>query len=76
MCIFVCEVPAGSSCLSFLSVRFSVLDSTGGLTFTHTVILITIKTLFKWESVLKLGNAYLYEYTCIPAYVVKTHKEP
>ena len=31
MCIFVCEVPAGSTCLSFLSVCISVLDSTGGL---------------------------------------------
>ena len=30
-----------------------------GLTFTHAVILITIKTSFKWESLLKTGNAYL-----------------
>ena len=31
MCKFVCEVPAGSTCLIFLSVRISVFDSTGGL---------------------------------------------
>ena len=53
MCIFVCEVPAGSSCLSVLSLCISVLDSTGGLTFTHAIILITIKILFKRESLLK-----------------------
>ena len=60
ICIFVFEEPAGSSCLSsFFSVCISVLDSTGGLTFTHAVILITIKTLFKWESILTIDNAYL-----------------
>jgi len=32
---------------------------TGGLTSTHAVILITIKTSFKWESLLNIGNAYL-----------------
>ena len=39
MCIFVCKVPAGSPCLSFLSVCISVLDSTWGLTFTHPILM-------------------------------------
>ena len=29
------------------------------LTFTYAVIQITIKTSFKWESLLTIGNAYL-----------------
>jgi len=40
------------------AVCISVLNITGGLTFTHAVILITIKTSFEWESLLKIGNAF------------------
>ena len=45
MCIFVCKVPAGSPCLSFLSVCISVLDSTWGLMFTHPILMKNSKTI-------------------------------
>ena len=48
----------GKHLSELLSACILVIDSTGGLYVTHTVIIITIQTLFKWESLLNIGNAY------------------